>query len=281
MFRTSAFVAVLVFAAWTVIASQASEAPEQPTLLVLPVAAPVGQHGWVGTAIQQDMAVDLTHLTRARVIAPSAPVARDQGEAVQAARHAGAKYVVQATAQVFGEQLRVSGQLTEVATAKVLSPIDATAPLDDLFPLEDVLAVQVARGLPASLANLPAPQTQPAAAAPPPPVASSPDGLPQYESVQSPSPYYYVANGPSADYVYPYPYPYYYGYPYYFGAYWGYGWWGPGVVIVHHGWGYHGWYGYGGHGWAGGHGWEGHPVGASHPQGGMGGGHAGGGMHGR
>ena len=279
MYRLLASVLFLAFVAWPAVNSEASEVPEQATLLVLPVAAPAGQYSWVGSALQQDMAVDLTHLTRARVISPSAPVARDQAEALRAAREAGAQYVVHAAAQVSGNQLRVSGQLTEVATAKVLSPIDATAPLDDLFPLEDALAVQVARGLPASLATFAAPPTQPAASPPAeaPVAAAAPEGPPQYESIQTPAPYYYVASAPGGYYAYPYAYPYYYGYPY-FGAYWGYGWWGPGVVIVHHGWGgYHGWYGYGGHGWAG------HGPGGAHFEGGhMGGGHGGGGgMHGR
>jgi TolB-like protein len=277
MSRVWTFMLTMLAAAPLCAAAQEPAAePPQPTLLVLPIAAPAGQYSWVGTAIQQDMAVDLTRLTKARVIAPSRPTAQDEAGALQAGRDAGAAYVVHASARLNDNQLRVSGQLSEVATGRVLSPVAATAPVDDLFPLEDALAMQVARGMPNSLANnLPAPQTQPAAApesqtpvaqppsasaTPPEPAARvEPAGPPVYESVQTPAPeYYFSAPGGSYPYVYPYPYPYY-GYPYYYGGYWSYGWWGPGVVIVPHyyyhyhpwGWGYHG------------NGWYGHPNGGA------------------
>ena len=276
MSRLLTVVAVSFICAGALRAAQPATSQEEvPTLLVLPVAAPAGKYEWVGRAIQQDMAVDLTRMTRARVISPSGPPARDASEALRAARDAGAQYVVHALAQISGDQLRVSGQLSEVSSGKVFSPIQATAPLDDLFPLEDALAVQVARGLPASLAvNLPAPQTQPSAPAQGSPVAAV-SGPPEWVSVQTPAPSYYAASGGGAYYAYPYPYAYY-GYPYYYGGFWAYGWWGPGVVIVHHGWDHGGWDHDGDH-W---HGWaDGHPVGGGHPSGG----HVvgGGGMHGR
>jgi TolB-like protein len=285
MSRAVAFVLAMVVAASECAATQdRNTETREPTLLVLPVTVPSGQYSWVGAAIQQDMAVDLTHLTKARVIAPSKPTVQDATEALRAGRDAGAQYVVSTSARVSDNQLRVSGQLSEVATGQVLSPIGATAPVDDLFPLEDALAVQVARGLPTSLAtNLPVPQTQPAttqeAQAAPAPVPEA-AGPPVYESVQTPAPeYYFSAPGAPYPYVYPYPYPYY-GYPYYYGGYWAYGWWGPGVVIVpHYYYYYHGWgwghYGYGWHGAA-----AGHPAGGAHVQAAPApAGHAGGGIN--
>jgi TolB-like protein len=207
----------------------ASRPVSDSTILVLPIAPPAGSYAWVGKAIQQDVLVDLTQMTRARVLAPSTAPAPDADAALHAARDANANYVVFGSAQAAGTQLRVTGQVLDVESGQSLSTLKATAPADDLFPLEDALAVQIVRALPGATV----PATQPAPSG----VAAAPQPLPQiineqpYVSEVTPAPQYEGVTG-SGPYVYEpyiysgYPYPYYYPYAGFF--------WGPGIIITGH-----------------------------------------------
>jgi len=198
------------------------------TVLVLPIAPPPeGGFAWIGKAIQQDLLADLTQTTRAHVLAPpDAKPAVDEREALQAARNAGAGFVVYGHSQVSNFQLRVTGQVLDVQAGSPLGAIKATAPTTDLFPLEDSLAMQAARALPKPLLTASAAQTRP----------SVPPRLygvePLYQPVPTYTPNTYSA--PYYSYTEPLPEPYYnsnYYYPYsypYWGDYW---WWGPGVVF--------------------------------------------------
>jgi TolB-like protein len=138
----------------------------EPVVLVLPLAQP----GNASTAsevnsIQRDMAADLTQMIRARVIAPTdARPAGDDREALDEGQRFNASYVVYGTWQQAGDQMRVTGQVLDVAAGRSLAALKATAPLDNLFPLEDSLAAQAAGALPAPIGIPTAPQTQPAEA---------------------------------------------------------------------------------------------------------------------
>jgi TolB-like protein len=208
----------------------APQAISNATILVLPFEPPTGNYSWVGRAIQQDLLVDLTQMTRAHVLAPSGPPASDADSALRAARDAGANYAVFGSAQSAGSQIRATGQVLDVATGRTLGNFKATAPADDLFPLEDAVAVQVVRALPGAVA----PATAPSGT-----VASQP--LPRvineqpYVSEMTPAPQYQSVPGP--DYGYgPYVYePYPYVYPgYYYPGYAGLGFFGAGVIIEGH-----------------------------------------------
>jgi len=197
------------------------------TILILPIEPPMGSYSWVGRAIQQDMLVDLTQITRAHVLAPSSSPVADSDAVLKAGKDARADFVVFGFAQTSATQLRVTGQVMDVATGHTLANLKATAPADDLFPLEDALSFQVARALPGS----PIPSTQPS-------VADAAQTMPQvinqqpYISEVTPAPQYDTGNG-----LYGYqPYPYAYSGWYYPGWYypWGGFWWGTGVVIVGH-----------------------------------------------
>jgi len=208
-------------------------------VLLLPIESPEGNYKWVGRAIQQDMLVDLTQMTRARVTAPASSPATDADAALRAARDAGAAYVVFGSAQNSGAQLRVTGQVLDAVSGKSITNLKATAPADDLFPLEDALAMQVVRALPKSLVpGEPSPST----AGLPTVINERPYGseatpVPQYESVRDAGPGYAYA-----PYVEPYPYVYPdYGYL----GYGGFGWWGPGVIIA----GGHHWHDHFDHDW--------------------------------
>ena len=203
------------------------------TILVLPIEPPAGAYGWVSRAIQQDILVDLTQMTRAHVLAPSSAPALDADAALRAGRDAGADYVVFGLAQSSATQLRVTGQVLEVANGKNLAYLKATAPADDLFPLEDALAVQVARALPGASAPV-LPTTAPGDTAAPRPLPTVVYGQQPYISEVTPAPQYDTTGGYSNG---PYPdvYPGYYDYPYYpfYYPYAGF-YWGTGVVITGH-----------------------------------------------
>jgi TolB-like protein len=106
----------------------------------------------VGKAVQQDLLTDLTQGTSVRVYAPaSATPAADSDEALKAGRDAGASVVIYGQAQNTGREVRLSGQVLDVATAKSIGALKATGPSDDLFHLEDALAGQVFIALPHEL----------------------------------------------------------------------------------------------------------------------------------
>jgi TolB-like protein len=122
-------------------------------VLVLPFATASGTGSeWMGRAVQQDLLADLTQGTTARVVAPSSvPAATDEQGAVKAAREAGASIVVFGQAQASGKDVRITGQVIDVATATPLGAIKATGPSDELFHLEDALAGQIFATLPRTL----------------------------------------------------------------------------------------------------------------------------------
>jgi TolB-like protein len=263
-----------------------ARSPSDRLVLVLPQYAPSQSASpWLGKAIQQDMVADLIQMTHSRVIAPaSAPAASDEQAALEAARSAGAEFVVYGQLQTSGNNVRVTGQVLDAAHGQTLGSIKATAPADDLFPLEDSLAAQAARALaPAlGLATARAPQTQPGGEYQP--YVSGPQpiySVPDYYSAPEVSPPTYYSDSP---YYYP---DYGYGaYPY----------WGGGIIIggafggfhdhdhFHGGGGFHsgshfGGFGHGPMGGGGGFhgggslGVHGGAIGGTHGGGGGGGGH--------
>lgn len=128
-------------------------APDTRQILVLPFSSPSGANeAWVGKAVQQDLLTDLTQGTTARVSAPArATAASDSDEALKAGRDAGASIVIYGQAQNTGKDVRLSGQVLDVSTAKVIGALKATGGSDDLFHLEDALAGQVLMALPKEL----------------------------------------------------------------------------------------------------------------------------------
>src|SRR6185437_2165627 len=185
-------------------APQGQVAPaEGGSVLVLPFAEiNSSANPWVGRAIQQDLVVDLVRTTRARIQAPgsTSPVA-DADAAIAAGRQAGASHVVYGQLQSSGGQMRATGQILDVATAKPVGGFNATAPSNDLFPLEDSVTTQVLRALPVAWVTVPLPPPagsaqQGSAPAPVPPPAS-PVSTQEYYSYTYPD----YASAPGASYI--------------------------------------------------------------------------------
>lgn len=131
-------------------------ASEPRPLLILPFGAPSdGQFKDSGRGIQQDLGNAIAPVLRGRMLAPpAASPAADAAEALAAARKAQASAVIFGLAQVNGEQIRISGQVLEVASGKSLGSLKQTGPIASLFQLEDGLLPQVLHALPQSLLNL-------------------------------------------------------------------------------------------------------------------------------
>lgn len=166
------FVCIALFFALGVVATPvAAAATGDGSILVLPFSIPPGSpESWIGKGMQQDLLTDLERGTTARISAPAtAPAAVDSTEALAAAREAGASFVVFGQAQYNGTEVRFTGQILDVASAKPLTSLKATGPLGDLFHLEDAIVGQTLAGLPRVIlsplaAAAMSPPSQPAAA---------------------------------------------------------------------------------------------------------------------
>jgi len=142
------------YAAAAVPATQPA-ADELRAVLVLPFASPAGGLDWIGKGAQQDLSASLAEKVRGRVLAPaSAPPAADAEAAIKTARDLGASVVVFGQAQVLKEQVRLSGQVLDVASGKAYGSLRATGTIDDLFQLEDALAGQISAVLPRAMLTL-------------------------------------------------------------------------------------------------------------------------------
>ena len=134
------------------LAAQASEPVTKAngTILVFPFEIAPGATGqWIGRGAQQDLMTDLTQATLAQIKAPAEPFpARDAASALKQARELHATIVVFGQVQVVDLNVRLTGQILDVASERALGAIKVTGPLNELFPLEDLLAREVFAALP-------------------------------------------------------------------------------------------------------------------------------------
>jgi len=201
-----------------------ADSGDQAGILVLPFSTPRGMaQPWLGGAIQQDLFTDLAQGTHLRVMAPSAaPPAGDADAAMNAAQDQRASMVVFGQIQSQGSDLRLTGQVLDVASGKAIGSLKATGPSTDLFHLEDALAGQALAALPRSVlsdAAIKAFTAGPQNAAPgtpaaPPQAAYPPAAASQYAPPQQQRQYNYYAPSDYAPAYVPAPtYAYDYGYP--------------------------------------------------------------------
>ncbi len=231
---------LLLFVATAQAAPTTRPAGITPDVLVLPFeeidANPT--QAWIGQAIQQSLVADLSQMP---ALQPGPGEARAQREhAVEAAREAGARYVVLGSFQLVDPQLRITGQVIDATSGEVLGGLKSTGTVRDLFAMQDTIGTQAKRILNQATrpAETPA-STEPAAPQPSvvrvevvqkaaePGTSYRGSGLQQ--AVQRGSVQQYAR---TYDYRYSYPgyysprylnytygYPYYGGYPYYYGGY--------------------------------------------------------------
>ena len=108
-----------------------------------PIAKPT-DGDWVGRGIQENLQSDVSHTGATLVLPPQAMPGSD--DAINSAKQNHADLAVIGTYQVLGDQIRVNGNIVDVATNASLGGFSATGLRSDLFKVEDALGEQL-RGL--------------------------------------------------------------------------------------------------------------------------------------
>jgi TolB-like protein len=193
------------------------------TILVLPFVSPPGQSfDWIAKGVQQNLIAELSPDVRGAIVSPiSAPATEDPAAARKAATDDHVSVVIFGSTQLLDRQIRLTGQVLDVASGNVLGTLKATGQLDELFRLEDTLAGQALRALPKTMLNLRGLAAQKGYGPqiiqlPPDTPASAPVyGNYSYAPVYVPQPYATLEPPapPYSPYSYSYPYRFYY--PYY------------------------------------------------------------------
>jgi serine/threonine protein kinase/tetratricopeptide (TPR) repeat protein len=129
--------------------SVAGERP-RPRLLILDFVNSSGTDGWLGTAIADSVAADLSRFesvsvaTRRRVLEatyqPGADGLLDADAALALARHAAAQWIVSGTYQQLGHRVRVTPRVTDVSTGAVRPTSKVDGELESVFDLQDRVA---------------------------------------------------------------------------------------------------------------------------------------------
>lgn len=212
--------------------ARAADAPDRADgrIVILPFTAinPAEPQPWLGKSIQQSLLADLTIVAPSRVLASDLE-AKDDAGAADNGRKAGAAYVIVGNFATAGQDLRVTGQVLDVASGRAVTAIKATGSVHEVFLMEDELAAQVRRRLqlnPTPVGDAAGPSQD----VPPPSalhVQQEPPDAYTRTYVAPPAPlsqteYNYYYSNPYGGYT-----PYY-GSPYYYGG-WGWGGWGWGV----------------------------------------------------
>ena len=127
----------------------APAANSQPTVLLIPF-KPLSDNNtvWIADGIQQNLLNELSrvHSTKPIVQKSQTAVATPE-EAANAGKNAAAVYALFGSYQISGDELRITAQLVNVASGKIVAGLRATGPMRDLFALEDSLAEQLKRSL--------------------------------------------------------------------------------------------------------------------------------------
>jgi len=119
---------------------------EQTKVLVLPFSPALATDpDWISRAVQQSIVADLSRPTTGRPIQPMSDATSINStlDAMEAGKKAGAKYVVFGNYQTIEPSLKVTGQVVDVETNKVIGGLKSTGSVRDLFDMQDRLAAQV------------------------------------------------------------------------------------------------------------------------------------------
>lgn len=216
--------------------AQQAAPPTQPTAATAtPAAAPsnvlilafdqiggtASNYDWIGRAVQQNLQTELGRLKALQLATTSqagSQPAADVKAAVEAGKSVGASAVIFGSFQIMEPDLRINGQVVDVATGRTLGTLKSTGTVRDLFAMEDTVATQAQR-------ILVPPKYQPADL----PLAVPATTPPPQQPIASTTPVPTTTNSYVNDYN---RYTYYpnsaYGYGYYgYGGGWGYGgYWG-------------------------------------------------------
>jgi TolB-like protein len=144
-----------------------AQAAGQAKVLLLPFDS-IGpaEKQWVAKAVQQNLLAELSRVNSVQPLVAD-KIARDQTDALKLAADANADYVVFGSYQSVEGDLRITGQVIEVARKQAVAGLKTTGTQRDLFGMEDVIANQVKRALPQPVAQAQPEMLQQPPAAPP------------------------------------------------------------------------------------------------------------------
>jgi TolB-like protein len=143
--RFSAIILSMFFAA----VASAAGPTSRPTVLLTRFAqlSETGGAEWIGRAVQESLLTDLSRLDGFHVIDNQHPPMTDLAMARQSGRDAGADLVVIGGYQQVGNDLRITGQIVDVASGEVAGTLKSTATENELIAMEDSISGQVERAL--------------------------------------------------------------------------------------------------------------------------------------
>jgi TolB-like protein len=134
--------------------ASAAEPVETPSanggkILILPFAAlnPSEYQAWLGRSIQQSIAADLTAAAPGRVIQDDHQPA-DEAAATDLGKTLGARYVVRGSFVIANGNVRMTGEVLDLAVGKSIAALKSTGTVNDVFVLEDSISRQIKHALP-------------------------------------------------------------------------------------------------------------------------------------
>ena len=135
----------------TIVGDPPTTAPSEPvSVMLLPFHAvtPTGENAWISSAIDEDLANDLSRNRAIRLMRPATTQPLSAPDELAAAREAHAQRVVSGSYQVVDDQLRITADVRDPSQSQPIAEVKATGRVRDLFRLEDSLAMQLWHDLP-------------------------------------------------------------------------------------------------------------------------------------
>jgi len=126
-------------------------APAKVLLMPFESAGPAEKQ-WVAKALQENLLAELTRVNSVEAIAGK-QTAADLNAALKAAADAKADYVIFGSYQAVEGDLRMTGQVVDVAKRQSVAGLKTTGTQRDLFGMEDTIARQVKHALPQPVAE--------------------------------------------------------------------------------------------------------------------------------
>jgi TolB-like protein len=168
-----------LFAAFVLVSAASfahAAAPAKVLLLPFDSVGPADK-AWVAKAIQQNLVAELGRVNSVQAVTADQP-AKDLDAALKVASGAAADFVVFGAFQAVDGDLRITGQVIDVAKKQTVAGLKATGPQRDLFGMEDTIAAQLKKALPAAV-EVAGPEMLKQPVAPQPPADAPIPGLDQ------------------------------------------------------------------------------------------------------
>jgi TolB-like protein len=141
---------IATFVLMTALAARAADgAPAKVLLLPFESVGPADKQ-WVAKALQQNLVAELSRVNSVHPVTADQPAA-DVDTAMKVASPAGADFVIFGGYQVVDGDLRITGQVIDVAKKQPVAGLKTTGTLRDLFGMEDAIASQVKKALPTAI----------------------------------------------------------------------------------------------------------------------------------